>query len=76
MNDDCRVFILEGILTFCFGAVAFFTIPEFPERAGFLSDEERGILLAKLQADRGSEKENEVKVNYFRVLIDWKIWVL
>jgi Major Facilitator Superfamily len=68
------VFILEGLFTFVFGVASWFIIPRFPQEATFLTDEERSLLLARLQHDRGNERINFEGINWVKLLTDWKIW--
>lgn len=48
------IFILEGILTCIFSAVAFFLVSDFPEDAKWLSANERAFVVSRLKADQGS----------------------
>lgn len=45
------IFILEGIATVLIGILAFFCITDFPREAKWLSEEERGFILAKTGND-------------------------
>src|SRR6266487_870617 len=47
------IFILEGALTVCVSFLLFFTLPDFPEDARWLSDSERAYIKARLVADQG-----------------------
>ncbi|KAL2865675.1 putative MFS transporter [Aspergillus lucknowensis] len=47
------VFLIEGILTCVVSFVLFFLLPDFPEEAKWLSEEERVYLRAKLAKDSG-----------------------
>jgi predicted MFS family arabinose efflux permease len=47
------IFILEGALTVCLSFLFFFTLPDFPEDARWLSDSERAYVQARLEADQG-----------------------
>jgi hypothetical protein len=78
------IFILEGILTVVVAVLAFFTLYDFPETAGFLTEEERAFVVFRLKYQGGS---NET-VNGMRVaqddsfqwkfvkaaFLDWQIW--
>lgn len=48
------IFILEGILTCIFSAVAFFLVSDFPEDAKSLSANERAFVVSRLKADQGN----------------------
>jgi MFS family permease len=47
------VFILEGILTCVVSFLLFFTIPNFPEEAKWLTEPEREYIKARLRDDQG-----------------------
>jgi hypothetical protein len=51
-----------------------FFIVDWPEDAKFLREEERAVLIARLQIDR-REEANMDRWNTKRVLSDWKIWL-
>ncbi len=50
------IFILEGIATCLAAGVAFVVLPDWPQDATFLSEEERYILLRRLADDAGEAK--------------------
>jgi len=70
------IFIIEGCITIAFSIAAYFIIPDFPETAKFITEEERTRLLTRLYVDRGDEKESIKDVNWIRVATDYKIWLL
>jgi MFS family permease len=45
------IFILEGILTILIGIAAFFLVSDFPEDAGWLTEEERKFVIARAGGD-------------------------
>lgn len=47
------IFILEGILTCVISFAWFFAIPDFPEDAKWLNDDERAFIKARLAQDQG-----------------------
>jgi predicted MFS family arabinose efflux permease len=48
---------------------------DYPEKARFLSDDERKVVMSRLQEDRSS-LDNEFATKYIaHALTDWKIWV-
>ncbi|KAF1958065.1 hypothetical protein CC80DRAFT_515491 [Byssothecium circinans] len=69
------VVILEGILTVLVVVLAFFTLCDFPERANFLTEEERAFVVYRLKY-QGQKKSdaNEVKVAQDDSF-QWNIWV-
>jgi MFS family permease len=55
------IFILEGTLTCVVAILFFFIIPNFPEDAKWLRDDERAYVKARLQADQGkSARERRI----------------
>ena len=48
------IFILEGTLTAVLAIAFFFLIPDFPEDAKWLTEEERAFVKARLQDDQGN----------------------
>lgn len=56
-----RIFILEGLLTCVVSLAFFFMIPDFPEEAKWLTEEERAYVAARLRADQGkSARERKI----------------
>ncbi|TPX12370.1 uncharacterized protein E0L32_007017 [Thyridium curvatum] len=70
------IFILEGIATVLIAVYAYFTTPDWPQTAKFLSEQERAILLARLAADTPDATMNHWnKDTAKRVFGDLKIWL-
>lgn len=77
------IFIIEGILSVCFGISSFFIIVPFPDQATkpgvisrkpFLTKAEVGVVLARLEKDRGDTVVDEMTVkNVLHYLGDWKV---
>lgn len=68
------VFILEGIATCIFALVALFVIPDWPETARFLKEDERQVLLRRLRVDSAGIKMDRLdKKAVRRILLDKKI---
>lgn len=70
-----RIFILEGVFSILYAIMAFFVIPGFPKDATFLTDEERTVLLARLEAERGNEKISMSDINWRGIVLNWKVWL-
>ncbi|OQO01552.1 hypothetical protein B0A48_12588 [Cryoendolithus antarcticus] len=69
------IFIIEGMLTVVCALGSWWIIPDWPETATFLTDEERTLLIARLSADVGDAKLNRLdKAATKRIFSDWKIW--
>jgi MFS family permease len=71
------IFILEGTLTCVISLWFFFVIPNFPEDAKWLKEDERAYIKARLQVDQGkSAAERDITVrDVGRVFKDFKIWL-
>ncbi|VUC20936.1 unnamed protein product [Clonostachys rosea] len=69
------LFIIEGILTVVVAAIALKFMQDYPEKAKLLNEDERKIVLSRLEHDRSS-LTNEFGIKYVgHALTDWKIWV-
>ena len=69
------VFILEGLLTCVLSFAAFFLVPNFPEYAEFLSEDERTLVVKRLASDQGTSGLEE-KITWQGILEifgDWKM---
>ena len=71
----CRIFILEGLFSIAYAILSYFIIPGFPRDAAFLDDEERDLLLRRLEKERGSEKVSMREINWLGILFNWKVWL-
>ena len=71
------IFILEGILTVLVSFVFFFLIPDFPEEAKWLTEEERSYVTARLRADQGkSARDRKITLkDVGNVFKDYKVFV-
>lgn len=56
LSDWRWIFILEGILTMLIGITAFFFVPDFPEEARWLTDEEREFVMARVGTNEGGRR--------------------
>lgn len=69
------IFVLEGLLTIAVSAVAFFLVPTWPQKAKWLSDAERSRLLARLDSDCDTAKQEKFSWKYVRqAFLDPLIW--
>ncbi|KAL1587290.1 hypothetical protein WHR41_04431 [Cladosporium halotolerans] len=69
------IFIIEGIITCGIAVIAKWLIPDWPETAKFLNEEERRLLIARLSADVADAKMNRLDgPARKRVFSDWKIY--
>ncbi|KAL8773147.1 MAG: hypothetical protein Q9209_001823 [Squamulea sp. 1 TL-2023] len=71
------IFILEGVLTVVVAIFFFFVIPDFPENAKWLNEEERTYVQARLRKDQGrSAVERPIGArDVFNVFKDYKIFL-
>ncbi|KAI9845480.1 MAG: hypothetical protein M1837_004818 [Sclerophora amabilis] len=71
------VFILEGLLTCVVAFAFFFLIPDFPEEAKWLTEEERVYVEARLRKDQGkSAVERKIGVkDVLNIFKDYKIFL-
>ncbi|ORY02828.1 MFS general substrate transporter [Basidiobolus meristosporus CBS 931.73] len=70
------IFIIEGLPSLLLAFVSYFYLPDFPESASFLTQEERELLLARLKHDAGVASETEFSWKQFKdAFIDWKIYM-
>ena len=70
------IFIIEGLLTVVVGVAAKFWVPDWPETASFLSDDERALLVARLAAETGPARMDRLdKRAAKRIVRDVKMWL-
>ncbi|KAF8716521.1 MFS general substrate transporter, partial [Rhizoctonia solani] len=68
------IFILEGILTVIVAIAAYWLVPNWPERAAFLTEREKARLIARLKHDSAGVSE-QFKWKYVReALTDHLVW--
>lgn len=72
-----RIFLVEGLVTIVFSIFVFIFTPHFPAQDKWMSKDDQAQLLARLQLDKGAEKQTMgVKVNWKKIVFDYKIWLL
>ncbi|KAG0214936.1 hypothetical protein BGX28_001142 [Mortierella sp. GBA30] len=70
------IFILEGLPTVLLTIVVFFYLPDYPETATFLSEDERDLAVRRLLADAGPATETSFSWKQFRdVFVDLKVYL-
>ncbi|KAJ5682389.1 hypothetical protein N7462_005554 [Penicillium macrosclerotiorum] len=70
------IFIIEGLITVVTAAISKFLIVDWPETSSFLNDEERALLLSRLEEDRGEARMDRLDgPARRRVLRDIKIYL-
>jgi hypothetical protein len=71
------IFILEGLATIIAGAASFWIIQDFPDTAKFLTEEERTVVIRRLQSDdQFSAAGENLKMKFIKKsFADWKTWL-
>ncbi|CAG8212044.1 unnamed protein product [Penicillium olsonii] len=71
------LFIIFGIITFLWGIVMLFRLPDSPATASFLTDEEKLIATERLKANQtGFKNSNIDKSQIMEAFVDIKTWLL
>lgn len=71
------IFILEGLPTFVLGISCWWLLADDPETAGYLTAEEKALMVVRRERQIGSTKAAEEmhKDDVVKGLKDWKIWM-
>ncbi|KAG0347967.1 hypothetical protein BG004_006445 [Podila humilis] len=70
------IFILEGLPTVLLTVVVWFFLPDFPQTAAFLDQEEKDLAVTRLKIDAGPANQTEFSWKQFRmVFTDWKVYL-
>ena len=71
------LFIIFGIITFLWGVVMLFRLPDSPTTARFLTEEERLIAIERLRANQTGFKNSTIdKSQIMEAFMDVKTWLL
>lgn len=71
------MFIIFGAVTFLFGISLWWTLPDSPMTARFLTERERFIVVDRLKTNKTGVKNSQVKTQQFKeTLLDLRIWML
>ena len=69
------VFLLFGIITVVLGMAAFFLIVDFPAKSTFLTEEEKAVVIDRINRDRGDAVADKLTLRgSLRHLADPKLW--
>ncbi|GAA5825360.1 hypothetical protein JCM11251_006950 [Rhodosporidiobolus azoricus] len=69
------IFILFGVITISLGIIAIFTIQDFPDKATFLAEDERKLIIDRVNHDRGDAEPDKVTGRkLLKHAADLKIW--
>lgn len=70
-----RIFILEALFSITYAGLSYFIIPGFSRNVAILDDEERDLLIQRLEKERekerGSGKASMTEINWLGVLSNW-----
>ncbi|KAH8702073.1 major facilitator superfamily domain-containing protein [Talaromyces proteolyticus] len=70
------IFVMEAIITLVVSIFGFFIIVPFPENASFLTADEKALLMARIEEDGGSVRDDDITLQrVLPMLADWKIWL-
>lgn len=70
------IFIIYGLLTIAIGLGAIVLIVDFPDKATFLTEEQRLMVTTRIERDRRDAVYDKLTVaKVFHHLLDWRIWM-
>ncbi|OMJ12351.1 putative transporter [Smittium culicis] len=70
------IFLVEGAITLALCIAAYFIIIDYPDEAKFLTEEERSIIVKRLNNEQGMASTVQgSRKQLFKILIDWKLYV-
>ncbi|KAI5459562.1 major facilitator superfamily domain-containing protein [Mariannaea sp. PMI_226] len=69
------IFIIEGLATTVVAVASYKVMSDYPDRAKFISKEERDHIVARLELDRSSLADEFDMKFFWDAMRDWKIWV-
>lgn len=70
------IFVFFGVATILVGLVGMVYIVDFPDKAAFLTEEQRQFIHTRIQRDRGDAIPDPVTLGKLgRYLCDWRLWV-
>ncbi|KAF8161231.1 major facilitator superfamily domain-containing protein [Crassisporium funariophilum] len=77
LNGWNWIFIIEGIFTIVLGVLTWLFVPDFPDRSRFLTEEQRKLILDRVEADRGDSVPDQMTgAKILKHLSDPMIWVM
>jgi len=69
------LFLLEGIPTVLLGIALLWLLPDRPQSAAWLTQEEKQIIITRLEADRHDDVQGETLHGLWEMLTDKRIWI-
>ncbi|CAH6722936.1 allantoate permease [[Candida] jaroonii] len=71
------IFIISGVLTFVFGVVMFFHLPNSPAHAWFLTDIEKKLIVERIRGNQqGFGNHHIKKAQIIEALTDYRSWII
>jgi ACS family tartrate transporter-like MFS transporter len=70
------LFLLEGLPSIILGILVWFVLPDRPENAAWLDENQRAILLTRLDAERASLETNHGRMSVRQTLVHPLLWQL
>ncbi|KAE9367761.1 pantothenate transporter [Stipitochalara longipes BDJ] len=70
------LFLVEGLITIVFGVILYFTLPDFPPTARWLTEKEKAFIQARLP--KNAPREAESSFNFREIITslkDFKMWL-
>ncbi|KIM38659.1 hypothetical protein M413DRAFT_75785 [Hebeloma cylindrosporum] len=75
LNGWQWIFAIEGIITIVLGLLTWLFVPDFPDKSRFLNEEERKMILDRVEADRGdSIPDKMTRAKFIKHLTDPLVW--
>ncbi|OMH83572.1 putative tartrate transporter [Zancudomyces culisetae] len=69
------IFIFGGLITLLVGIASIFIIQDYPEQVKFLTEEERALIVKRLNASQGSAAKSRISIkSIIETLLDWRVW--
>jgi MFS family permease len=68
------MFLIEGLAACIVGVWAFGYMDDAPEKAKWLTDEERHALVARLELEASTKAREEAGANWTQILVDANVW--
>ena len=76
MLDTWRwIFFVQGLVTIAIAIAAFFLVVDFPDKATFLTEEQRALVTTRIQRDRGDAAPDALTAKKcLTYAMDLKLW--
>ncbi|GMK57426.1 hypothetical protein CspeluHIS016_0402600 [Cutaneotrichosporon spelunceum] len=70
------IFIIQGALTVFIGLMGYLFITDFPDKAHFLTEHQKNIIITRIQRDRGDAEVDKLTMKLFwEYITDFKLWL-